>query len=129
MTPTPQWLEPQALLLLHAELIAQFGGTIGAVDPGRFSSALARPIDRLAYEPASDRADLAAAYGFGVVKNHAFTDGNKRIAFLAILLFLKLNGLRFTASQIDAIRMMEDLAAGNVSESQLAEWIRANAEG
>ena len=129
MKAAPRWLEPQALLLLHAEAIAQFGGALGTVDHARFSSALARPVDRLAYEPTSDFADLAAAYGFGLAKNHAFTDGNKRIAFLAILLFLKRNGLRFKATQIDAIRTIEGLAAGSVSESQLADWIRANTEG
>ena len=120
MKAAPRWLEPQALLLLHAEAIAQFGGALGTVDHARFSSALARPVDRLAYEPTSDFADLAAAYGFGLVKNHAF---------LAILLFLKRNGLRFKATQIDAIRTIEGLAAGSVSESQLAGWIRANTEG
>lgn len=126
MKQAPRWLEPQALLLLHAESIAQFGGAMGAVDEGCFAAALARPLNRLAHEPSSDWADLAAAYGFGFAKNHAFTDGNKRIAFLAIILFLKRNGLRFAATQIDAIRTIERLAAGDMSESQLAEWIRAN---
>ena len=119
------WIDPQALLLLHDESLAEHGGAPGLRDEGLLQSALARPQNLAAYgDP--DVAELAAAYGFGLAKNHAFVDGNKRAAFLAVGLFLALNGRRLTASQAEATLTMLDVAAGAVDEAAFASWIRAH---
>lgn len=126
MKRTPKWIHKNALLLLHEESIATFGGTSGLRDEGLFESALARPMNTLAYHPRSTMADLAAAYAFGLAKNHAFVDGNKRIAFLSIGLFLGINGLRLVAGQVDAIETMLAVAAGEMDEERLSDWIQKN---
>ena len=95
-------------------------------DEGLLDSALARPKNTFAYRPESTVADLAASYGFGLVKNHAFVDGNKRAGFLAIGLFLAIHGLRLAASQVDAIRTILAVAAGGLDERGLSVWIQAN---
>jgi death on curing protein len=120
-----RWIDKQLLLILHDESLAEHGGASGLRDEGLLDSALARPLNLLAYgEP--DTADLAAAYGLGLAKNHAFIDGNKRAAFLAVGLFLALNGHRLTASQPNATLTMMSLAAGEIDEAGFARWIRAN---
>ena len=124
----PLWIDARALLLLHAESLAEHGGLVGMRDEAAFESAMARPRQVLTYEPKCDVARLAAAYGFGLVRNHPFSDGNKRAGFLAILLFLDLNGYQLDVEQAEAIRIIFGVAAGKVSESELAEWIRGNAE-
>ncbi len=121
----PKWLSRTALELLHAESLATFGGAEGMRDSGLFESALARPQHRFHYEPDSRLAGLAASYAFGLTKNHPFVDGNKRMAFLAILLFLEINGQRLSFDKIDAIKLMLSLAAGEVTEEELAVWISA----
>ncbi|MDX2152451.1 MAG: type II toxin-antitoxin system death-on-curing family toxin [Bryobacteraceae bacterium] len=126
MTPEPRWISRKALLLLHEESIASFGGARGIRDEGLLDSAIARPEHLQAYRPDCTLADLAASYAFGLAKNHAFVDGNKRVAFLSIGLFLAMNGYRLTADQVDAIRMMFALAAGEVEEATLSEWIARN---
>jgi death on curing protein len=119
------WIDKRALLLLHAESLAQHGGAAGLRDEGLLESALARPLNLAAYrEP--DAADLAAAYGFGLAKNHPFVDGNKRAAFLAVGLFLALNGYRLDAAQADATLAMFAVAAGEMDEPTFAEWIRTH---
>jgi death-on-curing protein len=121
-----RWIEPRALILLHDESLAEHGGAPGLRDEGLFRSALARPLNLLAYgEP--DLFDLAAAYGVGLAKNHPFVDGNKRVAFLAIGLFLALNGQRLVATQAEATLVMIDVAAGAVNEQALAGWLREHA--
>jgi death on curing protein len=122
----PWWIEPRALLLLHSETLAEHGGLAGVRDHGLLESALARPIHLHTYEPKSDLARLAAAYGFGLARNHPFNDGNKRAAFLAIGLFLEINGLEFTPDAVEAIAVILRLAEGRLSEMELAEWIRTN---
>lgn len=113
----------RALELLHDESLAEHGGRPGLRDEGLLESALARPHQLLAYgEP--NLAALAAAYAFGLVRNHAFVDGNKRAAFLAAGLFLALNGWRLEASQLEATRTMLALAAGDLSEDAFADWLR-----
>ena len=124
MTAEPRWISRTALLLLHEESLATFGGAEGMRDEGLFDSALARPRNKHSYNPESTLADLAAAYGIGLAKNHAFVDGNKRVAFLAIGLFLAINGHRLHADQVDAIRTMLAVAAGDLDEKALATWIR-----
>ncbi len=120
-----RWISKQALLLLHAESLAEHGGGQGLRDEGLLDSALARPQNLAAYGN-PDHAALAASYGLGLAKNHAFVDGNKRAALLATGLFLYLNGWRLTASQADTTLAMLSLAAGELSEDDFAAWLRRN---
>ena len=119
------WLDQRALVLLHAETLAEHGGLWGVRDAAALESALARPKNIHAYERSSDVARLAAAYGFGLVRNHPFYDGNKRAGFLAIGLFLELNGFELDAEEADAVKTIVYLAAGDLTEKALAEWVRA----
>ena len=119
-----RWIQREALVRLHAMCLVQFGGLAGLRDEGLLESALARP-EQLANYASPDVADIAAAYAFGLAKNHPFVDGNKRTAFLALGLSLQLNGYRLTASQPDATQTILLLAAGELSEQALATWIRS----
>jgi death-on-curing protein len=122
----PKWIDRRALILLHGETLAEHGGLPGSREPGGLDASLARPQRLLAYEPASDMARLAAAYGFGLVRNHPFNDGNKRAGFLAIGLLLELNGKELTADPVEAIAVITRLAEGKLAELELAAWIRKN---
>ena len=125
-----RWISKPALLLLHGESLATHGGLEGLRDEGLLDSALGRPLNLLAYaDPAAspDVAALAASYAVGLAKNHPFVDGNKRAAFLATGLFLYLNGYRLNASQADATITVFGLAAGDITESEFADWLRAHA--
>ncbi len=122
-----RWVDRRSLVLLHGELLAEHGGSPGLRDQGLLESALARPL-HLASHADPDFAELAASYGIGLAKNHPFVDGNKRAAFLAVGLFLYLNGYRLTASQADATLTMFAVAAGELDEAQFAEWIREHAD-
>jgi len=126
MTSAPRWIDKEALILLHAESLAEHGGLEGLRDEGLLDSALARPLNVHAYEEVTDIARLAAAYGVGIAKNHPFADGNKRAAFLSVGLFVGLNGQRLVADKADAIRVMLAVAAGELSESEFAEWIKVH---
>lgn len=118
-----RWIDKRALLLLHDESLAEHGGSAGMRDEGLLDSALARPLNLEAYsEP--DIAALAASYGVGLAKNHPFVDGNKRAAFLAVGLFLALNGQRLVATQVEATLTMLDVGAGVVNEEAFAAWLR-----
>jgi len=120
-----RFVSRSALELLHDESLAEHGGRPGLRDEGLLESALARPHQLLAYgEP--DLAALAAAYAFGLARNHAFVDGNKRVAFLATGLFLGLNGHRLVTTQADATLTMLALAAGDLGEDEFAQWLRAH---
>ena len=120
-----RWIDKRLLLLLHDESLSMHGGASGMRDAGLLDSALARPLNIVAYgDP--DVADLAAAYGFGLAKNHPFIDGNKRTAFLAVGLFLRLNGHRLVASQTDATLTMLQVAGSELSEPAFADWLRKN---
>ena len=120
-----RWIDKRLLLLLHDESLSMHGGASGMRDAGLLDSALARPLNIVAYgDP--DVADLAAAYGFGLAKNHPFIDGNKRTAFLAVGLFLRLNGQRLVASQTDATLTMLQVAGSELSEPAFADWLRKN---
>lgn len=124
-----RWISKAALLMLHDESLAEHGGGEGVRDHGLLDSALARPLNVVAYsDPDSppDAATLAASYGVGLAKNHAFVDGNKRAAFLAVGLFLALNGLRLRCSQADATLTMLAVAAGDLTEDAFAAWLRAH---
>lgn len=122
----PVWVRRDVLELLHSESIAEHGGADGLRDEGLFESALACPRNLFAYENVDDIVRLAASYAFGLAKNHAFVDGNKRIAFIACGLFLRLNGMRLVADQADATMTILSLASGAPDETQLADWIRRN---
>lgn len=118
-----RWISRQALLLLHDESLAEHGGSPGLRDEGLLESALARP-ENLAVYGDPDHAALAASYGIGLAKNHAFVDGNKRAALLAVGLFLYLNGYRLSASQAEATLTMLAVAAGDITEDAFAAWLR-----
>jgi death-on-curing protein len=126
MSRAPRWIDKEALILLHAESLAEHGGLEGTRDEGLLDSALARPQNIHAYEEVTDLARLAAAYGVGVAKNHPFADGNKRAAFLSVGLFLGLNGKRLVADKAEATQVMLAVAAGELSEADFAEWIKAH---
>ena len=119
------WIDKRVLLLLHDESLAEHGGASGLRDEGLLDSALARPLNLAAYE-LPDVAALAASYALALAKNHAFVDGNKRAGFLAMGLFLFLNGHRLTATQADATVTMLAVAAGEIDEATLSDWIRRN---
>jgi death-on-curing protein len=119
---TWRWIDRRALELLHDESLAEHGGAAGLRDEGLFESELARPLNLAAYDNPSVH-DLAAAYGVGLAKNHPFIDGNKRAAFLAVGMFLWLNGWRLTASQADATLTMLAVAAGQMDETTFARWL------
>ena len=122
------WIDPSVILAVHDEQIAEHGGSAGLRDRGLLESALARPLNLAAYGK-PDHADLAACYGVGIAKNHPFVDGNKRTAFVAVELFLMLNGWKLSASDADAVIAMLAVAAGKIDETGFAEWIRRHVEG
>jgi death-on-curing protein len=124
---TWRWLSKRAVLAIHAEQLAEHGGAPGIRDEGLLESALARPRHRAAYAQ-PDAADLAAAYGDGIVSNHSFVDGNKRTGFVAAATFLLLNGHAFEASEGDVVTTFEQLAAGGLTEQRLANWFRVNSD-
>jgi death-on-curing protein len=120
----PLWLVRLAVDAMQHELLAQHGGLHGVRDENALESALGRPRDKWAYEPDADLATLAAAYGFGLAKNHAYNDGNKRIAFVAMYTFLGLNDLEIEAPEPAVVQLMVSVASGTTSESELATWLR-----
>ncbi|HQZ06007.1 MAG: type II toxin-antitoxin system death-on-curing family toxin [Rhodoferax sp.] len=120
-----RWVDRRVLLLLHDESLAEHGGASGLRDEGLLESALARPLNIALYE-SPDVARLAASYGVGLAKNHPFTDGNKRAAFLAVGLFLARNGYRLDASQVEATLTMLGVAGGSISEAEFAVWLRSH---
>ena len=121
----PIWSDAAEVIDMHAEQLAMFGGPAGVRDPGLLESALGRPANKWTYGD-TGLAVLAAAYGFGPRPNHAFVDGNKRIAFMTMMIFLRINGVRISPSQPQATAIMLELAAGSVGEDGLARWIRDN---
>jgi death-on-curing protein len=121
----PIWLDVEILIDLHAEQLALFGGPDGIRDQGMLESALGRPINKFTYGE-GDLAALAAAYAFGIARNHPFVDGNKRAAFGALIVFLGLNGIDFLVPPESATAIILSLAAGEVDEEGLTRWIRDN---
>ena len=127
--PEPTWIDERDALALHDRLLALDGGAPGLRDAGLLQSALARPRQLHAYGDSPDVIDMAAAYIAGIVRNHPFIDGNKRTGFLIGVLFLELNGARFTAAEESAAQAILSLAAGTLDEYALAAWLRANVSG
>jgi death-on-curing protein len=121
----PIWLDVREVIDMHAEQLEMFGGPEGIRDQGMLESAIARPLNRWHYGE-SDLAALAAAYAFGLAKNHPFVDGNKRIAFHAMMVFLRSNGVAFAPEPAHATAIILALAAGEVGEEGLTRWIRDN---
>jgi death on curing protein len=123
----PHWLAADVVIALHGMQLAAFGGPEGIRDQGLLESALARARHTFAYErPVPSLARLAAAYAFGIVRNHPFLDGNKRTGLLAAFLFLELNGEVVRAGEEDAYEIFMRLAAGKLSEMELTNWLRGN---
>lgn len=119
------WIDAGLIDTVHEEQLAEHGGGPGLRDTNMLASALARP-EQLAHYGKPDAADLAAAYGFGLARNHPFVDGNKRTAFVAVELFLALNGYDLVATDADCVVHMLELAAGNLPEADFSAWIRSN---
>lgn len=120
----PRWLTRFVLDAVHDAQLREHGGTPGIRDGGLLDSALARAENKFAYDERVDLATLAAAYAFGLARNHGYVDGNKRTAFMAAYVFLGLNDTDIEAAEPDVVQTIERLAAGRLSEGALAEWIR-----
>lgn len=118
-----RWLDPTVILAVHDAQLAEHGGGAGVRDMALLESALAKPLNLANYE-APDAAALAGAYGYGISRNHPFLDGNKRTAFVAVELFLQLNGFELHASDADCVMVMLKVASGDISETEFAEWLR-----
>jgi death-on-curing protein len=123
--PAWRWIQAALISAVHGEQLAEHGGGQGVRDANLLDSALARP-PQLAHYGAPDAADLAASYGCAIAGNHPFVDGNKRAAFVAVELFLVLNGYELVANDADCVLTMLAVAAGDLSEADFAGWIRAN---
>jgi death on curing protein len=124
---TWKWIDTAVITAVHEAQLAEHGGIVGTRDAGLLESALARP-QQLAHYGEPDAAALAAAYGYGISRNHPYLDGNKRTAFVAVELFLALNGFELIASDADCVMTMLKVAAGEIVEEAFAEWIRGNVE-
>ena len=123
----PNWVPLRAVVAIQAELIAEHGGLAGPPRQGDLEAALGHPVNLHAYTEAPvSLPRLAAAYGFALARGHCFPDGNKRVALAIIDVFLRVNGLGLTADEMDAVDTIQSLAAGDLSEDQLADWIAAN---
>lgn len=122
---TPRWVRDDVVLAIHDRLLAEHGGAEGVRDSGLLESALNRPKFAFKYtKPKPDLAALAAAYAFGIIRNHPFHDGNKRVGYTVCRTFLILNGREITATQADKYLTFLKVAEGNLTEDQLAEWVR-----
>ncbi len=121
------WIDPKVLLAVHEEQLAEHGGAAGTRDIGLFESALSRPR-QLAHYGTPDVAALAASYGCGIARNHPFIDGNKRTAFVAVELFLMLNGRTLIAQDADCVLTMLAVASGTLDEAGFAAWLRAHSQ-
>jgi death-on-curing protein len=120
----PRWVSLVHILAIHTDQVQAHGGSLGVRDRGLLESALERPRNRFQYDPDADLATLASAYGFGISGNHPFVDGNKRVAFQAMYLFLGLNGFRIDAPEEEVVSLILSLASGELDEPLLADWIR-----
>ena len=124
---TPRWVPLAAVIAIHDRQISRHGGAPGLRDRGLLEGGLARPLNRFQYGE-TDLYQLAAAYGFGIVKAHAFMDGNKRTGFVTAVTFLALNGLAFRSAAAEVVRNMEGLASGEVTEVEFAAWLSVSSK-
>lgn len=120
----PTWLTRAMVEAAHDEQVREHGGLLGIRDEGLLESALSRPRHRWSFDPATDLISLAAGYGFGLTKNHAFLDGNKRIGFVAMNMFLIINGLEIETAEPDIVSTILEVASGTLDEAGLTEWLR-----
>ena len=125
----PKWVTEDIIVAVHTDQVKEHGGSHGLRDANALASALARPANKFQYQKDIDIFDLAAAYGFGLCKNHPFVDGNKRVSFQSMYIFLGINGFRLAASEESVVEVMLSLATGGTNESRLSEWLRANSRG
>ena len=125
MTEEPEWLTAEDVIDAHARQLRTFGGATGIRDEGGLESALSRPVNKWRYE-SLELPELAAAYAFGIVRNHPFVDGNKRAGFMAMVGFLILNGVDFAPDPVEATAIILALAANEIDETGLARWIKDN---
>ncbi|MBF0436020.1 MAG: type II toxin-antitoxin system death-on-curing family toxin [Magnetococcales bacterium] len=127
---TPIWIGKEVALAIHKRQLAEHGGGEGLRDEGLLESALARPVNRQAYgDPPPTLAELAASYAFGMARNHPFIDGNKRVAYVVCLLFLRLNGKQLVAPGVEKYRVFLSLAQGAMGEEELASWLHGHLAG
>ena len=126
--PEPRWVPRLVIEAVHVDQIREHGGLIGLRDEGALESTLARAKQRWAYEPETDLPRLAAAYAFGICSGHPFRDGNKRIAFLAAVVFLGLNGLDLVAPEEEVVEKMVALASNELDENGVAAWMGSRVE-
>lgn len=120
----PVWVLPELVQAIHQTLLAEHGGLPGVRDKDLLGSALARPLQKATYKSAASIFDLAASYSYGLARNHPFTDGNKRIALTVAAVFLELNGYSLDATEAEAVLIYQQLAAGSLTEEELAAWTR-----
>jgi death on curing protein len=119
----PKWITESIVIYIHDDQIAVYGGSYGILNTNLLSSALARPRNLHGYEGVTSLTRLAASYGYGLVKNHAFVDGNKRTAFQVMFAFLRINGLYLDAPEPEVVINMQQLAQGAIDEAKLTEWL------
>jgi len=119
----PEWLDNKFALAIHDRQLAEHGGASGIRDAGALESALSRPVNQWVYGE-NELVSLGAAFAFGIARNHPFADGNKRTAWVVARTFLALNGVRLAFDKADAIAKVQQLAAGELSEEELADWFR-----
>jgi death-on-curing protein len=122
----PKWVSLAVVMAIHEAQLAEHGGSVGIRDQGLLESALARPRQVYAYSDSPSLCRLASAYAFGIAKNHAFLDGNKRTAWVVCAVFLELNGRRVVASQADVVATMLGVADSSLNEEAFAEWLERN---
>ena len=119
----PVWLDRLIIETIHSDQVRVHGGLPGIHDENAFESALGRPLNRWAYDSGSDLTELAAAYGYGLISSRPFNDGNKRVGFLAMYVFLGLNGLEIEADETEVVDFIVAVAAGRCGEEELADWL------
>lgn len=122
----PIWLKRVWVDAIHFQQLQRFGGLYGVRDEGAIESALARPRNRWIYESVTDIATLAAAYGYGLTRGHGYVDGNKRVGFVAMVVFLDLNGWSLEAPELDVVRIMLAVASGDLSETDFTRWVQGH---
>lgn len=126
--PEPRWIPRLVIESVHLDQIREHGGLLGIRDENALDAALARARHKWAYDRGADAASLAAAYAFGICTGHPFRDGNKRVSFLAAVMFLGLNGLAFAAPDDEVVERMTGLASGSLGEEAMARWLRSRTE-
>lgn len=128
MTDAYKWMTFPQVVAIHNDLISEFGGKLGILNEGALESTRLRPQQTIYYQPSSSIYDLAAVYGYGLAKNHCFLDGNKRTAFAVMATFLLKNGYELIATEVEAVDVMLEIVLGNVSQTELSEWLSQNSQ-